>query len=291
MSHMGRAVCIADPPPCFADSMAPRTSLAMSTVSLALVANTPPERRWHGSPNKEALSAHRAFVRETLALPRVRWVRTVGDLMSLSPGNLGVLFGTQYVPNGLTEHAVREWRAARLQSMAPFAAASEYGGWIRDSYGLTERGRQLIEWIGRHGLVLDLSKASRRTVREALAFIRQNKLSIQLMASNSGCFSIFPHTTNLQDDMLREIADLGGYVGIPIRASLLAEESRDIFRALVLHVSHASKVCGSDAIGIGSSVMVDFKALERKLQLTLGRSAVEGYIGRNFESFLFRSLP
>lgn len=292
MRHMGRIVCAADPPPCLlADSMAPTTSLTTTTVSLALITSAPPERHRH-SPHRDAISAHKAFVRETLALPRVRWVRTMRDLMSLAHGNLGVLFGAQYAPNGLTEAAVHEWRSARLQSMAPFFAGSEYGGGFEGSDGgLAERGRMLIEWMSMHRIILDLSNAGHRTAREALAFIRQENLPTHLMASHSGCHSAFPHPRNLPDDVLRGIADRGGYIGIPVRASLLAGESGDIFHALARHVSHASTVCGSDNVGIGSSVMVDFRALERGLRLTLGWSAVEGYMGRNFEYFLISSLP
>lgn len=291
MSHMGRIVCTADPPPCLADSMSPSTSLATATVSLALVTSALPERRRHGSPHQEALAAHKAFVRETLALPRVRWVRTMNDLIAIPAGSLGVLFGMQYAPNGMTEAAVHEWRSARLQSMAPFAVASEYGGGFESDGGLSERGRMLIEWMSMHGIILDFSNAGHRTAREALAFIRQGNLPTPLMASHSGCFSVFGHTTNLQDDMLRGIADRGGYVGIPISASLLAGESGDIFRALARHVSHASTMCGSDNVGIGSSVMVDFMAIERKMKRYFSSSAVEGFLGRNFEFFLLRSLP
>lgn len=287
---MGRTVCTADPPLCLADSMAPSTSLATAAVSLAHVTSAPPERR-RRSPHQDAISAHRAFVRQTLALPHVRWVRTTNDLITLPAGELGVLFGTQYAPRGMTETAIGEWRSARLQSMAPFFATSEYGGGSEKDDGLTERGRMLIEWMSMHGLILDFSNAGHHTAREALAFIRQENLSAPLMASHAGCHSIFPHPRNLPDDVLRGIADMGGYVGISVRASLLAEESDYFQSALVRHLSHASSVCGFDNVGIGSSVMVDFVALERKLRLTLGESAVEGYVGRNFEFFLIRTLP
>lgn len=290
MSHMGRLVCTADPPPCLADSMAPPASLT-GALSLALVTSASPERR-RNSPHRDALKAHRAFVRETLALPRVRWVRTLDDLISRPVGGLGVLFGAQYAPYGMTEAAVGEWRAARLQSMAPFSGGSEYGGgaeW-RDS-GLTERGRLLIKWMSEYGIVLDLSNAGHRTAREALAFIRQENLSTRVMASHSGCYEIYQHSKNLPDDVLSEIADLGGYVGIPALASVLVESSGDLFRALARHLSHAGRVCGSDAVGIGSSISVDFRVLERRLNHFFSQSAVEGYLGRNFESFLFHFLP
>lgn len=292
MSQMGRTVCVANPPPpCLADSMVPPTSLATTTVSLALVTSAPPERRRH-SPNRDALSAHKAFVRETLALPRVRWVRTVSDLMAIPIGDLGVLFGAQYAPRGLTEAAVGEWRAARLQSMAPFTVASEYGGGteVRDN-GLTERGRMLVEWMSKQGLILDLSGAGHRTAHETITFIRQKNLQTHIMASNSGCHALFPHKRNLPDDILRGIADLGGYVGIPVLAFVLAENNGDVFRALARHVSHASTVCGSDNVGIGSSISMDFRVLERRLNHFFSPSTVEGYLGRNFELFLFSVLP
>lgn len=289
MSQMGRTVCVMNPPPCLADSMAPSASLTIATMSIAHVTSAPPEQRQR-SPHKDALSAHKAFVKETLALPHVRWIRTMSDLMA-PVGGLGVLFGMRYAPRGMNEAAVGEWRSARLQTMAPFPSASEYCGWIENYWGLTERGRVLIEWMGKHGLILDLSNASHRTAREALAFIRQENLPTYLMASHSGCYSVFPHPRNLPDDILRGIADLGGYVGIPLLAHVLAENNDDLFRTLAQHLSYASKVCGSDNVGIGSSISVDFRVLERRLNHFLSPSAVERYLGRNFEFFLFRSLP
>lgn len=293
MNPMGKMICAADPPPCLADSMAPLASLATTTVSIAHVMSVQSSERRRHSPHQDALKAHRAFVRGTLAIPHARWMRTMNDLVHLQAGDLGVLFGIQYAPNGLTEIAVGEWRAAKLQSMAPFASTSEYGdGAEGKDNGLTERGRQLVEWMSAHRLMLDLSGAGHQTAREVLAFVRQKKLPTHVMASHSGCHAVFPHPRNLPDDVLRGIADLGGYIGIPALASLLAKSNGDdFFRALARHLSYASTVCGSDAIGVGSSISVDFRVLERRLNRFCPPSAVEGYLGRNFEFFLLSSLP
>lgn len=285
MSQMGKLVCTADPPLCLADSMAPIASLTTSILSIAHVMSVSRlERR--RSPRRDTLSAHRAFVKETLGLSRARWVRTMDDLMAISAGSLGVLFGAQYAPHGMTEAAVGEWRSARLQSMAPFAGTSEYGGGYESDSGLTKRGRMLIEWLSRHEIILDLSNAGHRTAREALAFIRQEDLPVHLMASHSGCYEIFQHPRNLPNDVLRGIADQGGYVGIPT----LVQGNGGFPFVLVRHLSHASRMCGPGNVGV-SEVVVGFKTLGERLCRFFSQPAVESFLGRNFEFFLFRSLP
>lgn len=277
----------ADPPPCRADSMAliaplgqkPEfTDTARPHLSLAHLTSVPLSRRNFLG----ALAAHRAFVKQTLYNPKVRWIRTGANILSLPTGDLGVLFGMQHAPDGMTADNMGEWRAARLQFMALTGA---------DSNGLTEYGRKLVEWMTENGIILDLSHANHQTAREALEFIRQ-RLPLNVVASNSGCSAIFQHPRNLPDDILAGIVSQGGYVGIHTSVSLLAKEGSSYLEALVKHVAHASRVCGSDNVGIGSGAgYVDFRTLEKILVKKFSTSAVEGFLGRNFERFLFRSLP
>lgn len=277
----------ADPLPCYADSaalLAPPgqkpefTDAGRPHLALAHLTSVPLSRRNFLG----ALAAHRAFVKQTLSNPRVRWIRTGADIISLPPGDLGVLFGAQHAPDGMTQANMGEWRAARLQFMALAGA---------DSDGLTDYGRKLVEWMAGNGIILNLSHASHQSARETLEFIRQH-LPLNVMASNSGCSAIFPHPRNLPDDILAGIVNQGGYVGIPTSVSLLAEEGEDQDLALVRHIAHAIRVCGSDNVGIGSGAgYVDFRTLEKILVKKFSTSAVEGFLGRNFECFLFRSLP
>lgn len=277
----------ADPPPCRADSMAllappgqkPEfAETGRPRLALALLTSVPAHRRNFLG----ALAAHRAFVKQTLYNPGVRWIRTGENILSLPSGDLGVLFGMQHAPDGMTADNMGEWRAARLQFMALTGA---------DSDGLTEYGRKLVEWMTENGIILDISHASHQTAREVLEFIRQ-RLPLNVVASNSGCSAIFQHPRNLPDDILAGIVNQGGYVGIPTSVSLLAKEGSSYLDALVKHVAHASRVCGSDNVGIGSSdECVSFEFLSQSLKRKFSTPAVDGFLGRNFERFLLRSLP
>jgi hypothetical protein len=277
----------ANPSPCYADSMALLappgkkpvfTDARRPRLALAHLTSVPLSRRNFSG----ALSAHKAFVRQTLSNPGVRWVRTEKDIISLPPGDLGVLFGMQHAPEGMTQANMGEWRAARMQFMALAGA---------DSGGLTDYGRKLVEWMAENGIILDLSHASHQAAREALEFVRQN-LPLNVMASNSGCSAIFSHPRNLPDDILAGIVNQGGYVGIPISASLLAQEGDDPHLALIRHIAHAIGVCGPDNVGIGSGILgTHFEILSDRLAKKFSTPAVEGFLGRNFEYFLLRSLP
>lgn len=290
----------ANPPPCRADSMAllaphgkkpvfadaerPHLSLAhLTSVSLS-------RRNFSG-----ALSAHRAFVKQTLSNHGVRWIRTEKDLISLPADNLGVLFGMQHAPEGVAEENMRKLHDEGLQFMGLYTDSNEYGSGFNGYGGLTELGKKLLEWMSASDIILDLSHVGHQTARCALEFLRQEKLPMHPVASHSGCYSVFPHPRNLPDDVLKEIVNQEGYVGIPAIPSLLARESDDPYPALVRHVAHASSVCGANNVGIGSGVVhadVDFFwNLEKSLADKFSTSALIGFLGCNFECYLFRSLP
>lgn len=303
MSQMGRTVCVADPSPCYADSMALFAPPGKKPVfadakrpclALAHLTSVPLSRRSFSG----ALSAHRAFVRQTLSNSGVRWVRTEKDLISLPAGDLGVLFGMQHAPEGMTEENVRQLHDEGLQSMGLFEInSSKYGNGFGSHTGLMEHDRRLIEWMAENNILLDLSCMNHRAAYDALDFIRKESLPGP-MVSHSGCYSVFQHPMNLQDGILKAIGEMQGYVGIaiiPILPIQLERESDEPYiKTFIRHIAHASRVCGADNVGIGSgAVHADpmFVTLKENLSRKFSTPAVKGFLGRNFEYFLLRSLP
>ena len=225
--------------PKFALGSRPRLNLALLTSAKPFAANL-----------ADVLEEHSDFTVTVLSNPNVHEVRSAMDLDR--PASIGVLFGLQCAPKGLTLtdlHSLK-FQGIRFMSLA-YGAATEYGGGFlsgRVGDRLTIRGKKLIDWMSLSGITLDLSHTGPSTMREAIAYIRQKKLPIRIVATHSGCYSVCPHSRNLPDDVLKEVE----YVGIPAINFYLGPKGGDYFAAFARHVEYAIKVAGKGKVGIGS---------------------------------------
>jgi membrane dipeptidase len=75
--------------------------------------------------------------------------------------------------------------------------------------GLNNLGRKIIEKMNRLRMVIDISHASDKTISDVLEIS-----SKPLMASHSNSRALCDIPRNLSDDLIKEIADRSGYIGI-----------------------------------------------------------------------------
>jgi membrane dipeptidase len=82
---------------------------------------------------------------------------------------------------------------------------------------LTEWGRKLIAEVNRLGMILDANHFSHRSLREAL------ELSVHpLLVSHCGALKLNPEARQLlPDELLKEIADAGGVIGVMFQSSII----------------------------------------------------------------------
>jgi membrane dipeptidase len=77
-----------------------------------------------------------------------------------------------------------------------------------------------------------------------------------LVASHSGCHKLCPHSRNLTDDQLREIARTGGLVGIVFATGFIREDGKPNantpLSVLISHIQHAVEVAGIGHVALGS---------------------------------------
>lgn len=276
----------------------------------------------------QAFEAHCAFKLSALSYPDVHEIRTKDDIDLR--GSMGLLFGMQHAPEGLTRDRVQELFDANIRVMGiAYDGPTEYGNGFKGSGGLTERGRDLIEWMSDVGMIFDVSHANDTTARMALNFIAEAGLSMYPMASHSGCDAVFPHARNMPDDIMWKIADLDGYVGILAITFFIAKQGDNYLEAFAQHVAHAIDVCdASKFVGIGSDcnhldmTMTEARAHFDRMMQMLGTKGTfgeyfpdrppeliengsqmfdcldaaltqfpDGVLGENFRKFLKRSLP
>ncbi len=181
----------------------------------------------------------------------LRKVTAAGDIRSAhAAGQLGLIYGFQ------NEAALGE-SADRVDLFADMGVRvfqltynerNRLGGGSSapEDTPLTAFGREVIDHINDHLVMVDLSHSGRQTCLDAAQYSRA-----PACISHTGCRALVDLPRNKSDEELRLIADRGGYVGIyfmPYLAIGRSITSDDVVR----HVEHALQVCGEDCVGIGT---------------------------------------
>ncbi|HUB02250.1 MAG TPA: membrane dipeptidase [Terriglobales bacterium] len=113
--------------------------------------------------------------------------------------------------------------------------------------GLSKAGIAAIRKMNELGVAVDLSHSGYRTTSEAIA-----QSAEPVLISHSGCAAVYAHPRNKPDDILKSLADRGGYFGVYLMPYLVASPTVPTREHVLNHLVHAINVCGADHVGIGS---------------------------------------
>jgi len=113
--------------------------------------------------------------------------------------------------------------------------------------GLSKAGTAVVKTMNDLGIAVDLSHSGYRTTSEAIA-----ASSKPVLISHAGCAAVNPHPRNKPDEILKSLADRGGYFGVYLMPYLVASPTVPTRQHVLDHLVHAINVCGSDHVGIGS---------------------------------------
>jgi membrane dipeptidase len=113
--------------------------------------------------------------------------------------------------------------------------------------GLSRAGVAAVKKMNEIGVAVDLSHSGYRTTSEAIAASAR-----PVLISHSGCAAVYAHPRNKPDDILKALADRGGYFGVYLMPYLVASPTVPTRRHVLDHLVHAIDVCGTDHVGIGS---------------------------------------
>jgi len=111
--------------------------------------------------------------------------------------------------------------------------------------GLSDMGRAAIAEMNRVGIVVDVAHSGWRTSLEAA-----KASSRPMVASHSSCAALNRHIRSKPDEVIRAIADTGGYVGICCIPTFLGR-SADL-NAMLDHVDYIARNFGADRVAIGT---------------------------------------
>lgn len=163
---------------------------------------------------------------------------TADDVERISEtGRRVILIGMENAyPLGNSVDDVAMWadRGVRYVSITHFGN-NQFGGSSNPSMawgdppedpGLTDLGRELVEALNDHGIMIDISHVGKTTGLEAIALSRA-----PVIASHSGARAVHDNPRNLDDEQLRAIRDNGGVAQMVAYRSYVAPVDADLSTA------------------------------------------------------------
>ncbi|HHY03437.1 MAG TPA: amidohydrolase family protein [Paracoccus sp.] len=260
---------------------------APDNITPLVIGQLRPVQSWF-SLKERALDQSRRLTRLAEAHPdRLRLIRTADDLTALLAERAA---GSRVIGAVLA----MEGAGYRVVGLTHFFD-NELGGSLhgQSQAGLSDFGREVVDELVARRLVIDLAHASPQVVREVLAVP-----GAKPMLSHTGVHGLCNTPRNLDDALLRQIADKGGIVGIGFWADVTCNDSP---AGIAATIAAAIELLGEDHVALGSdwdgSVGVPFDAAglpaltQSLLDAGLTEGQIEKVMGGNMMRYLRETLP
>lgn len=123
---------------------------------------------------------------------------------------------------------------------------------------LTEKGIEIIEKCEDLGIIPDSSHLSDAGFYDLIKVCKK-----PFIASHSNARAITNHPRNLDDHMIKSLAEKGGIMGINFCSDFLGTKSVSSIEDMILHIKHIKNIGGIDVIALGS----DFDGIENEVEI------------------------
>lgn len=257
-----------------------------------------PRRTWDSIYERAAFQAQRLTKIEASADNNFVIARKASD-MDAAPGTLVGLLLTEgsHPLEGKIENVKRlydeGYRAMGLQHFFD----NELGGSMhgKSKAGLTDFGRTAVLEMSQQGIIIDVAHSSRAVVQDVLALIDD-----PIFISHGGTIKHCPRTANrnLPDDILIEMAQRGGLIGIGYFEGVICDISPKGIAAAIID---AVDLLGPEAVALGSdfdgTVVTSLDTSElaaithELLKQGMSEQTIRGVMGENAKAFFKANLP
>lgn len=279
---------------------------ASDDITLLFMAQARPPRTWGDLTERALHQAAQLRATAEAAPDELRILLTRGDLEQLLADRaagatvVGGILGAEggHAFEGDIANLERMHDAGfRLIGLTHFFD-NELGGSLHgeagtDGTGLTDFGRQVLDYLLAHHMVIDLAHASPAMAREVLAVPAARPI-----VSHTGIHSHCPTQRNFADDILQGVAAKGGVVGIGYWEEVTCGAT---VAAIADSIAAAVALLGPDAVSLGSDfdgaviTPLDSSQLASLTQALMDKGLPEATIakvmGGNMMRYLAETLP
>jgi len=117
----------------------------------------------------------------------------------------------------------------------------------RRDRGLTDFGKQVVEKMNELGTIVDVSHCGIQTSIDAVEYSKSPAI-----ASHTFSKQLYAHDRGKPDELLKSIAEKGGYIGVLAVAGFLTENPKTTVSNWLDHVDYITNLVGIDSVGIGT---------------------------------------
>lgn len=131
-------------------------------------------------------------------------------------------------------------------------------GFKYKDYGLTEKGKEIVEEMERVGIIPDCSHLSDGGFYDLVDICKK-----PFIATHSNARAITDHSRNLTDEMIIKLANKGGVMGLNFCAPFLGNEKVSSINSMIAHVKHIKNIGGIDVLALGT----DFDGIGNEVEI------------------------
>ena len=164
--------------------------------------------------------------------------------------------------------------------------------------GLTDKGREVVDWAITNGMIIDLSHSSDETIDDVINLIQESENPVPVVASHGGVQGTCKSQRNLGDKQLKRIAETKGVIGIGLwKVATCGATMKETVRAM----DYVRSKIGIDSVALGSDfdgtvkTVVDGSGLVMLTQALMkegfGQNEIKKILGENAIRVLKRALP
>jgi membrane dipeptidase len=181
----------------------------------------------------------------------IQIVRSISDIQNCrASGRIGIVLGfqnTEMFKGGLTNIRYFADTGVRIVQLTYNLENSVGSGCLATvDNGLTSFGHLVVHELNRCGVLVDLSHANSRTLKDAIATSQK-----PIAVTHSGFRSLSESSRNISDEDMRCLSNAGGVLGI-YAMPFLRPSGQPYLADYLQHIEHAILVAGEDHVALGT---------------------------------------